>query len=59
MEILYGWYKVTDGLVDVGDMVWAAGTKRFILVDEIVLNHLAFLDAMAVEECICVIRKLG
>lgn len=54
-----GYTRVGDGLVRLNDMVWAAGTKRFLLVTDAVLNDLAFLDAMAVEECLCVIRPIA
>lgn len=46
------------GVVHVGDKVWATETQRFIDVTPEVLNHLGFLDAMSVEECVCVIRRI-
>ena len=52
-----GYIKVTDGLVQIGDLVYAQSTKRFIEVDEQLWDGLAFLDAVKVEECVCVVRK--
>lgn len=54
-----GWCRVDSGVVEVGDMVWAEGPKRFIEVTDQVLNDLGFLDARGVEECLCVIRQRG
>lgn len=57
VEIPVGYERVTSGMVQLGDQVYAQETKRFIEVTPTVLSHLGFLDAMAVEECVCVVRR--
>lgn len=52
-----GWSKVEHGCVRIGDQVWAEATQRFIDVTDEVIDQLYFLDAIDVEECICVIRR--
>ncbi len=52
-----GYREVKGGSVQVGDLVYADATKRFIEVDEGTLNQLGFLDARSVDECICVARR--
>jgi hypothetical protein len=57
IEIPSGYKQVLVGIIQLGDLLWSTKQRNWVEVTEAVLTHLGFLDAMSVNECVCVIRK--
>jgi len=57
MKIPEGYEAVTSGSVRVGDKVWSPKYERFVDVDQVAMDLFYFLDALAAEEFVCLIRR--